>query len=734
MRTPLTQLGTCLLLLQVAIIAGCGGSTKSMGVPSTSNAAKTSTITWPQPADVPAGTPLDSKQLNATANVPGTFTYTPPAGTVLQTGAQKLTVSFTPTDAQSYAPATASTTVNVTAANGPTLTSVKVSGPALSVLTGGTIQFTATATYSDSSTKDVTSTATWTSSSTSVASVKAGTVTGVSAGAAQISASVGGVASSPISVSVAAPAAPTLSSIKVSGASTTVQTGSTIQFSATAVYSDNSTKDVTSTATWTSSNNAVATVKGGTISGVSAGSAQIGASLDGVASSAVSVTVSTTAATLASMQITGSSSVSAGSSTQLKATGSYSDKSTKDITSTVTWTTSSTSVAAVQAGLVNGVNAGTATITATSNSVTASTKVTVTNGVVVQIDPSMSQSDIQNAINGSQSGDTIAFAAGTYKLTAPGLTLPAGRSFLGSTSGATILSGTGGYDLMTFKGDGLTLQNFTFDGGGLYLGGPVTDVHLEYNTFQNINAPYSNWTAEIAIFIDTSAANSDISNNNFKNIGQNLLDTFSDEVFSSGILGKGLSNTTIENNKFDTFTEGIHIFYDNLDGLNVHINNNTFVHGHRIAIEQQDGKAGGLEVANNTVSEPLNGWALTYGLSIAASSNSGTGISVHDNLVNADTPVAADCRGSGCYYPYGIEAWGTGTVVTKNTIEGLWSHGVSIGAATNLSVINNTICGPTMATNNSFVDFEYGSEPGTVIQGNITSSSTTCGSASGGGN
>jgi hypothetical protein len=41
------------------------------------------TLTWTNPASIVYGTPLSSDQLNATASVPGTFTYSPPAGTVL---------------------------------------------------------------------------------------------------------------------------------------------------------------------------------------------------------------------------------------------------------------------------------------------------------------------------------------------------------------------------------------------------------------------------------------------------------------------------------------------------------------------------------------------------------------------------------------------------------------------------------------------------------------------------
>ena len=47
----------------------------------------TPVITWATPADIVYGTALSATQLNATATVPGTFVYTPAAGTVLTAGA-----------------------------------------------------------------------------------------------------------------------------------------------------------------------------------------------------------------------------------------------------------------------------------------------------------------------------------------------------------------------------------------------------------------------------------------------------------------------------------------------------------------------------------------------------------------------------------------------------------------------------------------------------------------------
>jgi len=73
----------------------------------------TPTITWTDPAPLTYGTPLGPTQLSAAANVPGTFAYSPAAGTVLNAGSnQVLKATFTPLDTNNYA--TASATVNIT--------------------------------------------------------------------------------------------------------------------------------------------------------------------------------------------------------------------------------------------------------------------------------------------------------------------------------------------------------------------------------------------------------------------------------------------------------------------------------------------------------------------------------------------------------------------------------------------------------------------------------------------
>ncbi|MGB8259588.1 MAG: MBG domain-containing protein, partial [Terracidiphilus sp.] len=63
-------------------------------------------ITWPTPAPITYGSPLTPTQLDAVATcagntVPGTYVYTPALSTILNSGAQTLRVTFTPTDTAS---------------------------------------------------------------------------------------------------------------------------------------------------------------------------------------------------------------------------------------------------------------------------------------------------------------------------------------------------------------------------------------------------------------------------------------------------------------------------------------------------------------------------------------------------------------------------------------------------------------------------------------------------------
>jgi hypothetical protein len=74
----------------------------------------TPVITWANPADIVYGTALSGTQLDASASVPGSFTYSPAAGTVLSGGTGRtLSTTFTPTDTTDYDTVKSTATINV---------------------------------------------------------------------------------------------------------------------------------------------------------------------------------------------------------------------------------------------------------------------------------------------------------------------------------------------------------------------------------------------------------------------------------------------------------------------------------------------------------------------------------------------------------------------------------------------------------------------------------------------
>lgn len=76
------------------------------------------TITWSNPDPIAVGTALDDTQLNAAASVAGSFTYTPPAGTILDAGdGQVLTAVFNPANPLSFRSVTTTVTIDVTRSN-----------------------------------------------------------------------------------------------------------------------------------------------------------------------------------------------------------------------------------------------------------------------------------------------------------------------------------------------------------------------------------------------------------------------------------------------------------------------------------------------------------------------------------------------------------------------------------------------------------------------------------------
>jgi uncharacterized protein YjdB len=171
----------------------------------------------------------------------------------------------------------------------PTVLSVEVKPGNATIAVGSTQQFTATAYYSDSTSADVTATASWDSSELGLATVASGLATGVAPGVSEITATFDSVLSDPAATLTVKPA---LKSIVVEPGNATFSPDGTQQFTATAYYSDGSSKAVTNEVTWESSDEGIATIdNAGLATGIDPGHAQITASLEGVSSNPAGVTV-----------------------------------------------------------------------------------------------------------------------------------------------------------------------------------------------------------------------------------------------------------------------------------------------------------------------------------------------------------------------------------------------------------------------------------------------------------
>jgi len=266
-----------------------------------------------------------------------------------------------------------------------TLVSLAVTPSTVSMPAGLTQQLAATGTFSDGTTQDLTVQAAWSSSGAQVAAVSnapgsAGQVTAVQAGSAVVTATIF-TTSGTCDVSVTQAV---LQALAVSPASASVTPGSALQLSATATYSDGTTRDLTAAAVWSSSDAAIATVLGGTARGVAKGQATISAALGGFTASAQLAVVDPV---LRSLTLSPSSATLAlGSVVQLALIGTYSDATARDLTSSATWSSTDPAVAAVGVGGVTGVAGGTATISASFGGLTAYAPVAVTAAALVQID------------------------------------------------------------------------------------------------------------------------------------------------------------------------------------------------------------------------------------------------------------------------------------------------------------------------------------------------------------
>jgi type II secretory pathway component GspD/PulD (secretin) len=199
----------------------------------------------------------------------------------------------------------------------------------------------------------------------------------ITLGPAAKSSTASGVVSPAVSLTVTSA---TLKSIAISPGAVSLGAYGTQQFRAVGTFSDGTTQDITSSVAWSSSSTTVATIgsQTGVAVGQSAGTTSITATLAGIASAAATLRV--TSAVLQAIAITPpASSIAKNATAQLTAIGTFNDGTVENVTSSATWSSSSSGVATAGGGLVRGLGAGSAQITATVGTLASPTAaVTVT--------------------------------------------------------------------------------------------------------------------------------------------------------------------------------------------------------------------------------------------------------------------------------------------------------------------------------------------------------------------
>jgi trimeric autotransporter adhesin len=302
--------------------------------------------------------------------------------------------------------ANGSLAVAVTAAS---VSSVAITPPNTALVTGGTQQYTLTATNSDNSTTDVTPSTTWNVTPASVASIStSGLLQAAGPGSFALTATYGTFSAAAVGTVTAS----ALTSIAVTPATATVSSGATQQFIAIGSFADGSTEDLSKAVTWTSSNASVLTIN---VNGLAtavrsnnpATTVRVIAQL-GNSRATASVTVNP-AATITSLNVAPtSSSIADGTAEQHTATAQYSDGTQQDVTSQVTWSvaTNATSssiakdrksgapvahadasgvVNVAQTGIDSATTPGTATLQATLGNAQAQSTVIVTNATIAAL-------------------------------------------------------------------------------------------------------------------------------------------------------------------------------------------------------------------------------------------------------------------------------------------------------------------------------------------------------------
>jgi hypothetical protein len=301
--------------------------------------------------------------------------------TLLDTGSVLLAAGISLSTATTFSSADVYTPLTLTP---PNLVSIAVTPANPTTIVGAAQRLVAMGTFTVNGITTITplSSVTWSATDLSGSGVaqisndasNSGEAAGLSAGTATITACAGICGSTTLTVN------PALVSIVVAPGSPAISAGTTLSFTATGHYSNNTTQDLTASATWSSSATIVASIdSAGLASSVTQGSTTITATF-GTTSGSTALTVGPP---LNAIAVTPVNPIQVGATAQFTAIGIFSDGSTQNLSTSFTppnWTSGS-AIATIDpvSGLATGVAPGEANIFATLGAITGSTPLYVTN-------------------------------------------------------------------------------------------------------------------------------------------------------------------------------------------------------------------------------------------------------------------------------------------------------------------------------------------------------------------
>jgi len=372
-----------------------------------------------------------------------------------------------------------------------------------------------------------------------------------------------------------------------------------------------------------------------------------------------------------------------------------------------------------------------------------------------RVNPGQNYSTIQRVIAAASVGDTISFAAGTYKASS-GFELKCGVTYTGpeATPPTAILSASftsGSTDIFNLAPGCKSFTTIEYLGfqnaGGIFVTTTNSNLTITHNQFTGLpccasqgNSPaiyfdggrspndpnaqiLSNATVTWNIFGDATSCISPDS-------GPLLSYTVDTAGNCAGIIVQSTTRgMTISNNQFIHLGEGVHFLCVNgphgceppttVTTSNVTAQFNDFSGIHRMAWEEQPQPTENIRFEYNSYHDPFNPFFGTFDLSFPCCNNGAKvpGVRVENNVLIQNVPTGP----APSYIGYGIEAGGNGARYNNNLVEGLnnapmiaWGVGT-----TPWEIKNNYICSPV---NQQFIKEEGDWKQAMPAQvGNVTS-------------